>query len=138
MLLSTKPSLQPQSALFQDTEIQSLRNVVCFLRMALVQEGVSLSLHQQLGPSHFHTLGALSLPMFPPEALGSPLLMPQFGVTTHSMLCVFYTRSAGPGDCVRSEDKPRTWQNDAQGVRVQHVVVVRWHRHSERSFLHTK
>lgn len=63
MLLDTKPSLQPQFVLFKDTEIQSLRNVVCFLRMALVQEGVSLSLHQQLGPSHSHTLGALSLPM---------------------------------------------------------------------------
>lgn len=63
MLLNTKPSLQPQSVLFKDTEIQSLRNVVCFLRMALVQEGVSLSLHQQLGLSHFHTLGALSLLM---------------------------------------------------------------------------
>lgn len=57
------PSLQPQPVLFNDTEIQSLRSAVCFLKMALVQESVSLSLYQWLGLSHPHTLGSLSLPM---------------------------------------------------------------------------
>ena len=77
-----------------------------------------------------HARACVLADVFPPEALGSPLLMPQFGVvfrgiTMHSMLHLCYTRSAGPGDCVRSEDKPRTWQNDAQEVRIQHMALIK-------------
>lgn len=125
------PSLQPQPVLFNDTEIQSLRSAVCFLKMALVQDGVSLSLYQWLGPSHSHTLGRLSLPMwFLQRHWDLHCSCLSFGVvfrgiTMHSMLHLCYTRSAGPGNCVRSEDKPRTWQNDAQGVRIQYVALVK-------------